>query len=139
MIIIWGTKVRRRPRGIVADQCPTCMEVQRFAVTDHYEVSHIYFISVGDGTRVACTRRCWRCGTEVSCVPDGYNEFLSDATVEVMSLDEIIERTNAPLAEVRAARKGIEQMASERPEQIAVDAPTQITLPGTPLREVPTS
>jgi hypothetical protein len=139
MLIIWGTKINRHPRGTVADQCGACMEVQRFAVTDHYEVSHVYYISIGQGTRVASTRQCWRCGSEFNCVPDGYDEFLPDATVEEMSLDEIIERTNAPLAEVRAARKRIEKMVSERPAQPAGDAATQVMLPGTPLREVPAS
>ena len=138
MLIIWGTKVNRDPRGTVADQCPACMEVQRFAVTDHYEVSHIYYISVGQGTRVASTRQCWRCGSEFSCVRDGYNEFLGEGTAKGMSLDEIIERTNAPLAEVRAARRRIETMASERPSQPGGDSATQMMLPGTPLREAPT-
>jgi hypothetical protein len=88
---------------------------------------------------VASTRRCWQCGSEFNCVPDGYIEFLADEAVEAMALDEVIERTNPPLATVRAARKRIEKMASERPAQPAGEAATQMMLPGTPLREVPSS
>lgn len=140
MLIIWGTKVNRDPRGTVADHCPVCTEVQRFAVTDHYEVSHVYFISIGRGTRVASTRQCWACGSEFNAVPDGYDEFLHEQDAERMPLDDIVERTNAPLAQVRQQRKQLEKMASERPAQIAGgDTATQMMLPGTPLREVPTS
>lgn len=138
MFIIWGTKVIRKPRGTVADQCPTCMKVQRFAVTDHYQYSHIYFLAVGRGTRVASTRRCWCCRSEFSCVPAGYTKFLPEATAKAMSLDAMIERTNAPLAEVRAARKRVETMTGERFAPGADGGATEMMLPGTPLREVPT-
>jgi hypothetical protein len=138
MFIIWGTKVNQDPRGTVADKCPVCMETERFAVTDHYEVGHIYFISLGPGTRVASTRACWRCGTEFNCVPDGYDEFLPDATAEAMSIDEIVERTNSQLAVARDARKQLEEMARE-PSELPGEAATGLMLPGTLLREVPPS
>lgn len=139
MLIIWGTKVNKDPLGTVADNCPVCMGTQRFAVTDHYEVSHIYFISLGRGTRIATTRACWRCGTEFNAVPDGYDEFLPEATAEAMPLDEIVERTNSQLAQMRDARKELEEMAGERSPELPGEAATGMKLPGISLREVPTS
>ncbi len=56
---------------------------------------------------------------------------------EQLSLDEIVQRTNAPLAEVRAARRRVEELACERPAPSAEHAATELMLPGTPLREVP--
>jgi hypothetical protein len=133
MLIIWGTKVRQEPRGVVADKCAVCSEIELFDVTDHYEVSHVYFIPLGSGNRVAATRSCRRCGTIFDCEIDGYDGFLSDKSLANMTVNEVIAQTNAPLAKARYARKKLEEMSHEAPSSTS----EQVTLPGTPVRAAP--
>jgi hypothetical protein len=132
MLIIWGTKVNQDPRGAVADKCSVCADVQLFDVTDHYEVSHIYFIPLGRGTRVATTRACIRCGTEFHCEPDSYDDYLTPQESDDLSIEEIVERTNTALGEARARRQQLEDMAYESKP---IKDSTQVALPGTPIRE----
>lgn len=137
MLIVWGTKVNREPRGTVADHCSVCATVSRFDVTDIYEVSHLYFIPLGRGTRVACTQICLRCSTEFSCEPDSYDAYLAPASADAMSLGDIIRITNSRLAEARAARRELEAIA--RDSTPASEPSTQITTPDTVLPEATTS
>lgn len=136
MIIIWGTKVNRHPRGVVADKCPVCMENERFSVTDHYEVSHLYYISLGQGTLIATTRACWQCGTEFHCSAEAYDEFLDDQSAQKMPIDELIERTNTPMARARDARRQLEEMARAPSAPLPPEVASAVAAPGTSMREI---
>lgn len=136
-IIIWGKKIRTEPRGIVAEKCSVCGDTERFAVTDYYEVEHIYYIAIGRGTRVDCTSECARCRSQFRIAPDNYDDYLPPADADMLSLDEIVDRTNPRLAYSRDMRRGLETMAREQPSRAPGDTATGVTVPGTPVREVP--
>jgi hypothetical protein len=68
-IIIWGTKIRKDLRGIVAEKCSVCGETERFIVTDYFEVGHIYYIAFGKGTRIDCVSECTRCRNQFRIAP----------------------------------------------------------------------
>src|SRR5437016_4944368 len=57
-MIIFGTQGRQQPRGIVAEHCPECEQIQRFVVVAHYEVGHVYFMPIGEGTHKQTTIQC---------------------------------------------------------------------------------
>lgn len=139
MFIIWGTKVNQDHRGTVADRCPVCADVEKFDVTDHYEVGHIYFISLGRGARVASTRVCQSCRTEFNCDPNAYDQFLPREEADAMAIDDVVETTNSQLARARDARKRLHEMASEPDERLPFPDTTHLKLPGTPLRDASAS
>jgi hypothetical protein len=137
MIIIWGTKVNQEPRGTVGDKCPACMDVQLFDVIDHYEVSHLYYISLGRGTLIATTRTCRHCGAQYHCDRAAYNEILPIEAANALPIEKVLIRTNSRLADLRTARADLQEMArtsssAGAPSEVA----TGLMLPGTPLRDV---
>src|SRR5271167_617511 len=103
-IIIWGTKIRKDVRGIVAEKCSVCADTECFTVTDLYEVGHIYYIAIGKGTRIDCMSKCTRCGTQFRIAPDSYEDYLPRDAAERVTMDEIVDRTNPRLAYARDMR-----------------------------------
>jgi hypothetical protein len=94
MIFVWGKKHRRKLLGTVADWCDTCERTERFDVTSHYEYDHIYGISIGKGKCVATVRLCWECGSKFRCHEDDYDAFLPEQVAEILSTEELLDRTN---------------------------------------------
>ncbi len=62
-MIIHGTRIRRRSRGLIAEFCPICREIRLFRVTDLSRYRHVYWIPVTPGTPVSRELQCEGCGT----------------------------------------------------------------------------
>ncbi|MBC7772381.1 MAG: hypothetical protein H7210_07800 [Pyrinomonadaceae bacterium] len=63
MLIIHGTKIRRKPRGQTTAFCVICRMPQQLDVCGVRRVSHVYFIPIGRGRHVSDEARCGQCGT----------------------------------------------------------------------------
>jgi hypothetical protein len=111
MWLIYGHTERRKRRGIVADECPLCEDVRPFLVTEHYVVSHLYFIPLGRGRLQASVRRCQACQGAFACDSTLYDQFLSVRQARTLPIDELLEQTNPNLARAREARLQLEREA----------------------------
>lgn len=97
-MIIFGTQGRQQPRGIVAERCPQCEKIQRFVVVAHYEVGHVYFIPLGEGTHLQTSLHCPACGSQFFFKRSRYAEILPLQYGRTCPMDELIARTNPELA-----------------------------------------
>ncbi|MBM3465259.1 MAG: zinc-ribbon domain-containing protein [Armatimonadetes bacterium] len=126
MFVIFGTKGREEPRGIVAEHCPSCGGPRPFNVIEHYEVGHIYYIPLGNGSKKGVGLRCVECRSEFHFNPHKYAAVLPASVARGCSFEELIERTNPRLAE----QLGLADAAS-RPTQVvgAAEAVSQAAVP----------
>ena len=60
--IVWGTKVRTRPRGTRIDYCLGCLRLARHGVFAVETAGHVYYISIGYKEAARFTE-CEICGT----------------------------------------------------------------------------
>jgi hypothetical protein len=98
MFVIHGTYTPQKKRGLAADVCPRCVEVRPFLVTDHYQVTHLYFIPLGSGTYQGSSQECQHCRLRVLCRPSIYDRILSPKEVDGLSEEQFIVATNPGLA-----------------------------------------
>ena len=99
MFVYFGTKEREEPRGIVAEACPRCGGARPFKVFDIYSTWHVYYISLGRGTRQASTMRCVECGTGFSVVHGRYAEVVPVGEARALPWEELVRRSNPALLE----------------------------------------
>jgi len=98
-IFFFGTRRREERRGIVAEHCPRCGDARPFAVIEHYQVGHFYYIPLGRGSLQATSIRCVNCASEFSFEPREYSRILSESEARSCSTDELVRRTNPRLAQ----------------------------------------
>lgn len=121
MIIIWGTKPKKRDVGVIADRCDNCGDVQPFTLTDHFEAGHIYYISLTQGTYKASTAKCQTCGHEMICRKEDYAEVIPFEEADQLSLRDLLTDSNPRLLESMAVQANLQTMAQE--EMASADAP----------------
>jgi hypothetical protein len=107
--IVGGTKVRENRLGMVADRCPDCDGVRRFAVTEHYAVPHVYYIPLGQGTRQVTIRTCQSCGSQFNCQAASYDAVLEESTADSLALNEVLSQANSQLARTQEACRLLEE------------------------------
>ena len=61
MFIVWGTKIKRKVLGRVADFCPICHKARAHVLRRIGEASHVYYISFGQGTLLGHETECETC------------------------------------------------------------------------------
>jgi hypothetical protein len=128
--VSFGTKVRQEERGVVADRCPTCDRVRRFAVTEHSSSFHLYHIPIGGWKREAVVAECFCCARRFDCDPDAYDDVLPDAEAAQLTLGELVEQTNSRLLRTREEiRWQPEGSGLGRPSSEEPDAPILTALP----------
>jgi len=71
MLIVWGTKIRKRNEGYCADFCPVCRAVRAFSITELNKVSHLYYIPLGRGESVGKEKACTVCRSPMSVESGG--------------------------------------------------------------------
>ena len=96
-MIIFGTKGRDDARGVIADGCPHCREIRAFAVVDQFEVPHIYWVSMGQGTLRNTYMRCVHCNNIYAFEEHKYRSIMSCAEAERSNLPELVQRTHPEL------------------------------------------
>jgi hypothetical protein len=72
MFIVWGTTIKRKKLGFVADFCAVCRDLRTFKVNRIGSASHVYYISFGQGDLVGYERTCEVCSTPVEANPNTY-------------------------------------------------------------------
>ena len=121
-MIIFGTKGREEPRGIVADICPSCQEIRAFAVIDQFEVAHIYFVSMGQGKLLGTSMRCLECRTVCHFDANKYREIMPCSKAENSNLEELVSRTHPRLLAALPASARIPASAPPPPERSSLCA-----------------
>lgn len=97
-VLIFGTKGREEPCGVVADMCPSCQKVRAFLVVEHYEAAHVYWVSMGQGTLRGTSIRCLECNCQCHFEAHKYRQVLSHGEASRCDLKELVERTHPQLA-----------------------------------------
>lgn len=64
MVLVFGTTEKKKDRGFVVDRCPSCLDLRWFALVDHRQAFHLYFVPLGKGRYVYSTQRCLECGAD---------------------------------------------------------------------------
>lgn len=105
MFIVWGTKRTERKQGRVADVCPICREIRSFELVRVGLVSHIYYISFGEGKLAGYIIRCDTCGVILNSNPARYVSTAKDADC---GIEVLIRDTFPNLRETCAERLEIE-------------------------------
>lgn len=118
-MIIWGSYVDKKQKGVVADVCGHCQKIEPFVVTTYVRVNHVYFIPLSRDKAVY-GRKCGRCDAEFfDFTPKKYDRMIGRADAELLSIDELLEETNSPLNDhvqdmERQRRQGRDAFESDR-------------------------
>jgi hypothetical protein len=101
MIIIVGTRTRKRKLGRVAEYCPTCREIRPCRVTQIESIFHLYFIPLSRAKIKGHIVECDQCRQRVSTHIDVFTGFSHNRND---TLDDLIAETNPDL-EARLIRR----------------------------------
>lgn len=63
-MLVYGTKIKYKKLGYVADFCSLCCEVRQFSIERMGAAGHLYYVSFGDGKLVEHRRVCLHCHTQ---------------------------------------------------------------------------
>lgn len=96
MLIIWGTRIRRKRCGRVAAFCERCDDIHPHHVNEVRNVSHLYYVPLGRGTLVGHEGICAGCRTTVGIDAETFAGFVDDPQAP---LETLIAQTNPDLPE----------------------------------------
>ncbi len=117
MVIIWGKKVRRERRGRCVLYCGFCSSPQAFDVTDLYQVHHIYYIPLGQGTYRLTECTCITCGHDIhQSSTNAVRTYSADTGLESMLNDipaEQLAEWNGRATQDRLAKEAPERLSEE--------------------------
>ena len=119
MFIIWGTTVREKPLGAVADYCHLCDDVRAFSLREFIGVPHLYYIPVGRGVSRGVIRTCLQCRTQAACTANSYPSTVADKHAVGMPVQALLERTNPQHAYRLAQEQRWKQAARQGDEDAA--------------------
>ena len=108
MFIVWGTRIKRRSVGRVADFCTVCHEYRPFRLVRVGAAGHVYGLSFGGGRLVAHERVCEICDTPVETPFERYTAVSKDKAAD---LETLVRETHPALAEQTVARLALEERA----------------------------
>ncbi len=106
MFVVWGTKIKRKRVGRVADFCPMCRALSVFELRRVGEASHVYYISFGQGKLLGHDITCETCGTPSETEIERYAAVSED---ELGDLESVLRETYPRLREVEAERLALEK------------------------------
>ncbi len=105
VFIVWGTKIKRKRLGRVAEFCPICRKARAHVIRRIGEASHVYYVSFGQGSLVGHETECETChlrdGAEIRDYAQVSQNPLSD-------VDELISETYPNFRESYSDRFAIE-------------------------------
>jgi len=121
MLILRGTKIKKRGTGEVGCFCPICRAVTLYRANQVREVKHIYYVSIGRGEHLLDEITCSRCGhmrafqpgQMVPSPPGSVDPFELASRTGPMSANALTQRVEL---ESRVARKKL--TGSERIDAI---------------------
>jgi hypothetical protein len=97
MVLVFGTSEKKKYRGYVVDSCPSCLDLRWFALVDHRQTFHVYFIPLGRGRHLYSTQRCTKCGADFPERND-FVTILDEHAMRDLDVDEGLRRTQPALA-----------------------------------------
>lgn len=109
--IFWGTRLKRRCVGRVADFCPLCREIRPFRLFHRHCQYHVALIGMGEGPADAIDVECEHCGARVLREGYPYATALRDRSA---SLDELVAATNPRIPELYRERLEMEARVRRR-------------------------
>jgi hypothetical protein len=115
MFIIWGKKRIYRTLGYVADYCPTCRSPKAFELQRVGIVSHVYYLSFGEGRLAGHQRTCKACGTSLDANPTTY----ASVSPKPMALPELIEKTFPNLLQTCQPILALEEKIKKSPNSLS--------------------
>ncbi|MFQ5844275.1 MAG: hypothetical protein ACE5JG_04725 [Planctomycetota bacterium] len=101
MIVVWGTRIKRKPLGRVADFCAICRTVRPFRLSRVGATGHLYYVSFGWGRLLGHEIECETCGTRKDADAGAYSSVSKDPGDDAATL-------------TRKTHPGLEQKAAER-------------------------
>jgi len=105
MFIVWGTKIKRRRIGRVADFCSVCHAFRAFHLVRVGAAGHVYHLSFGSGQLVGHEIVCESCETPAET---RFERFAGVSSDQALPLDVLIRETQPDLAERCAERRELE-------------------------------
>jgi hypothetical protein len=97
MVLVFGTTERKKDRGYVVDRCPSCLDLRWFALVDHRQAFHLYFVPLGRGRYLYSTQRCMKCDANFP-ERDDFVTALDLHAMQELDVDEGLRRTQPELA-----------------------------------------
>ncbi len=88
-MLVWGTTIKRKAVGWVADFCPLCRGLRPFRLQRIGAAGHVWFISLGSGSFLGNEIECSACGTIHETDSSRYTRVSDD----LAELDELVRRT----------------------------------------------
>ena len=86
MFIVWGTYVRRKRVGRVAEFCHICRGMTAFTFTTVKHIGHLYFIPLSFGNVVGHYRTCEDCALQYDADPADYQEIQRSKNTDIVAL-----------------------------------------------------
>jgi hypothetical protein len=97
MVLVFGTTERKKERGFVVDRCPSCLDLRWFALVDHRQAFHLYFVPLGKGRYLGSTQRCLECGANFPERED-FVTSLDENEMSEIDVETGLRRTQPELA-----------------------------------------
>lgn len=76
-MLVYGTKIKYKKLGYVADFCSLCGEIRQFSVERMGAAGHLYYVSFGEGKLVEHRRVCLHCHTQYQAEVHDYRTLAS--------------------------------------------------------------
>ena len=111
MFVIWGSKRIEKSLGYVAEYCPICRKINEFQVFKVNTVSHIYYISLGEGNLLGYIGKCEQCGTKRQVDAIKYRNLEKQAHTNIETL---VINTNPNVRNENAVRIEIDNQINEK-------------------------
>jgi hypothetical protein len=106
VFIVWGTKIKRRKLGRVADFCPICRKTRAHTLRRIGGAGHVYYISFGQGKLLGHEVECETCHMHHEADIRDYATVSQDPIADV---DGLLTETFPNFQEFYATRLAIEQ------------------------------
>lgn len=97
MLIVWGTMIRRKPRGTAPHFCPVCRALRTCAASGVYRVGHVYYIPMGSKTHVLDELTCPECKSLYAVHPRSVTKGSEPATNAQAALGALLPDEAEPL------------------------------------------
>lgn len=87
VVIVWGTKIKRKPLGWVADWCPICRRVQPHRLVRVGAAGHLYYLSIGKGKLVGHEVECAECHVVLDADREAFDAVAPEPGEDVERLE----------------------------------------------------
>jgi len=105
VFIVWGTKIKRKRLGRVAEFCPICRKPRTHVIRRVGEASHVYYLSFGQGSLLGHETECETCHLRSDA---NIRDYAAVSQNPIGDVDELLAETYPNFKEAYAGRLAIE-------------------------------